>query len=169
MKKRVKAVSVGALLTALTLMVMYIAFLIPTGNVGVVAVCALLTAAAVIECGTLAGALVFASSSILSLLLFPGVSILYVLFFGYYPILKSFFERLKRVSVEWVMKLLTFNAVLTAWMFIFKSAFSSYLSFLDAPVVVLYIVFNGVFVLFDIGLSKLIGFYMIRISKNIKH
>ena len=63
-----------------------------------------------------AGVFLYVVSSVLGLLVSPliGNILVYILFFGYYPIVKGIMERIKLRPVEWVLKILVFNAALTA-------------------------------------------------------
>lgn len=158
-----------AVFTALSIVIMYLASVFPTGSLALTAVASLFTIAAVIEAGVGGGAFVYAGTTILGLLLLPdkGVLAFYGLFFGYYPIVKHYAEKLKSRIAEWCVKLAVMNAALSVIIFLFSKAFLQAVS-LNVGKLVIYIIFNAAFVVFDIGLSKLIGFYMVRISKNIK-
>ena len=61
--KSAGAVALTALLTALSLVILYLSVLVPTGRMGVVAVAGLLPAAAVISGGPAAGGLCYAAAS----------------------------------------------------------------------------------------------------------
>jgi hypothetical protein len=169
MNNKTRAVTLTGLLTALIVVFIYIASVLPTGRWGLVAVSSLFAVAAVIEMGIGSAVFVFIASGVLSALLVPvkTEALIYVLFFGYYPIIKSLSERLKPFALCWGVKLLVFNAALTAVWFLFRALLvpESYLS-LAAPLI--YLAGNAVFVLFDIGLTQLIVLYVNRISKNIR-
>ena len=95
----------------------------------------------------------------------------YILFFGYYPIIKSVGEKLKSRVPEWIIKLAVFNIALTAMVIFFRELLM--MTFLDrlsgtALIVVLYILMNIVFVIYDYGVSKLVQFYMYKIHNKIR-
>ena len=121
MKKSTKKISVCALLCALSVAVLYIASVMPTGQLGITAIASLLGISAVIETDIKGGIAVFAATSVLGFLVIPEKSalLLYVLFFGYYPILKSIAEKQKSRVTEWIMKLFTANAALSVIIFLF--------------------------------------------------
>ena len=98
-----RAALVGVL-SALSLVFLYASALVPTGQMGVVAVAGLMVAAAVVSGGLSAGFLCYGATGLLGLLLLPDKAnaLLYLLFFGLWPILKSLIERLRRIILEWV-------------------------------------------------------------------
>jgi hypothetical protein len=169
MSKRVRKITVPALMASLSIVFIYLASVFPTGQLGLIAVSSLFGIAAVIETGLISGILVYVASSILALIVVPNklITLIYVMFFGYYPVLKSIAERVKNRVFEWVIKLLVFNGALTLMMFTIKSAIIPQ-SLEKIPSAVIYIGANVVFAVFDFGVSKLIAFYLNRISKNIR-
>lgn len=173
MRNRTKVITFSSMLIALTVIFMYIGTIFPSGRIGFMAVASLFAVAAVIQYGFATAAGVFVVSAILGFLIIPDKTpiLFYILFFGYYPIVKSVSERLKNSVIGWIIKLIVFNIALTVMFSFFRELLM--LSFLKkltdtALGVVIYIVFNAVFVLYDIGLSRLIGLYMVRIHGKLK-
>ena len=166
MGKRTRTITLSALFSAIAVLILYFASIWPTGQLGLVAAASLLTAAAVIETGLLSGAYVYIVSSVLGMLLVPNrvAALLFVLFFGFYPILKSLIERRGGLVIQWVLKLLVFNVSLTVlWLFFRAFFFSVFVS--NSSFLLIYIVGNFVFVLFDYGFTKLVWFYIERVSR----
>lgn len=169
MRNKSKKIAVAAVMTAVTVVMMYLASILPTGRLGYLGIASLLGVAAVIESGISGGAMVYAASCILGILLAPSkdVVLIYALFFGYYPLLKSVAENQKKRILGWIIKLAAVNAALTILIFAFREMFFN-ISGLDYAVPIVYAVINAVFVLFDIGVSGVISFYMARIHRKIK-
>lgn len=168
MRAKTRNVSVTSLLIALTVVLLYLASLIPSARIAAAAVAGLMTAAAVIECGILSAVACFACSSILAILLLPlkSVALLYILFFGHYPIIKSLIERLDKRALEWVIKLVVFNASLTLVYFLWKLGFMPDIDLEAWIISLLYAAGNFIFVLYDIAFSALAGQYIERIYKK---
>jgi len=165
MGNKTRKITLSALFSSLTVIMLYIASIWPTGQVGLVAVASLFTAAAVIEAGLVYGISVYILSSILGMLLIPNrvAAIIYVLFFGYYPVVKRLIERTRWRVLQWALKLLVFNAAAALVWFILKELIIGYIS--DTMSLVIFILGgNIVFVLFDYGFTKVIRFYISRIS-----
>jgi len=167
MSKKTRSITLTALISALAVVMLYIASIWPTGRIGFVAVASVFTAAAVIEAGIRPGIYVFIVSSALSLLLIPekSAAILYIAFFGYYPVIKSLIERIKGIIPQYALKLIVFNAAFTVVLFLLRGLVLGGFSALPGAAV-LYLGGNVVFLLFDYGFSKLIWFYINRVSKK---
>lgn len=172
MKKRSAATRVAypAILGAVSLVLVYLGAIAPSGSWGIVAVAGLFPAAAVISVSLKAGFLCWAGVSLLSFLLVPSklCALLYAAFFGLYPMAKSLIERLQRRPVEYVLKLLFFNGVFTLIFLLMRLAVLDSLPAVLGTVWVLYVVGNIVFLLYDFGFSKLISFYIARIGRAVK-
>ena len=146
--------ALGGVLAAGSLAVMWLACFFPTGKLG-------LTAA-----GRPAGLLCWAAASVLGLLLLPdkGVALMYLCFLGLYPTVKSRMENVKSRVVEWVGKIAFLNLALSICWFVFRSLFLPALpQWIGEKTWLVYLVGNVVFLIYDIGLSRLIGAVMVRL------
>lgn len=172
MNRNSKAAKVAfpAILGAVSLVFLYVASVVPTGNWGVVAVAGLLPAAAVISAGLKAGFLCWAGVSVLAFLLLPGkfCALLYCVLFGLYPMVKALIERIQRKALEYVLKLVFFNAAFTLIYHVMRAAVLDSLPSVMSVVWLLYLVGNVVFLVYDFGFSKLIGLYIMRFGRMMK-
>jgi hypothetical protein len=146
---------------------------LPTGQLGFAAIASLFAAAAAVELGCGWGLGVWAVSSAAALLLLPGGSagLLFAAFFGYYPVVKLLAERQRRRAAEWGIKLAGFGLGAAA---VYAAARLFGITLLGAaageklrallPLAAVAAV--AVFVVFDIGCSKLLAFYMARLSRR---
>ena len=169
MKGTARSITVSAALTALTVAFLFLGNVFPAGRLAMIAVASLFVTAAVIEAGLGSASFVFVGSAVLGTLILPDKTsaLLFALFFGYYPIVKSLAERIGRTVLTWAVKLAAFNASLTVVWFIFRALLFQP-DYRDWNVIILYAAGNAAFVVYDIGLTRLIGLYIARISKNIK-
>ena len=145
---------------------LWLASLIPSGRLGMTAVAGLFPMAALLVSGRNAGFLCWGASGLLSLILLPdkGISILYLVFFGLYPVVKERIEALRMLPIEWGLKLIYFNAALTLIWTVFRALFLPSLpAWLAGNAVLLYLLGNLIFVVYDIGLSKLIALLRVRL------
>ncbi len=170
MEKKSIHVALGGVLTALSLLLMYLAALLPTGQLGMVALAGLVPAAAVITGGFATGFLCYGATSILSLLLLPGkgCALLYTLLLGLYPVLKGLIERIRKLALELVLKLVFFNLVLTVLWFAFSALVLPMLPERLSGAGWYYAVGNGAFLLYDYGVSKLISAYGPRLRQAVR-
>lgn len=157
--------ALGGVLAALSLVLLYISTLLPSGRIGMVAVAGLVPAAGVISGGLAAGFLCYGAAGLLGLLLLPdkGCALLYAIFFGLYPMVKSLIERLRRLPLELLLKLAFFNVVLAILLFGFSAVLLPFLpELLNSPLPI-FLAGNVAFLLYDFGFSKLITYYAARI------
>lgn len=169
MKPETKKITRAALLSAVAVIFLYIASVFPTGQLGFTALASFSGIIAVIECGLPGGIAVYICGSVLGFLI-STVKIpvyLYMLFLGYYPILKSIAERQKSRIVEWIIKIVLFAAAAFVALNVLSllAVPAALSSFGTIPIIILLI---AVYVIFDIGISKLIFFYTSRVSHNIR-
>lgn len=172
MRRKSAAVKVAypAVLSALALILVYIASIAPTGNWGIVAAAGLLPAAAVISVGLKAGLLCWAGVSILAFLLVPDkfCVLLFGALFGLYPMVKSLIEQMHKKSVEYLLKLVFFNIAFTLVYLTMAAAVTASLpEMLGASALMLYLAANVVFLLYDYGFSRLIALYIVRVQRAI--
>lgn len=103
----------------------------------------------------------------LGLLILPdkGVALMYLCFMGLYPVVKSRLEQCASRPLEWVGKLACFNGALTLLWVVFRGLFLPALpEWLAGAVWLLYGAGNLVFLLYDWGLSRLIGMMTARLK-----
>lgn len=165
-----KTLARAALIAALGCVILYIAAVIPTGRITLIAVAGVLTAAAVIHCGTGVAAAVFAVTAVISFLILPQKSgaALYAAFFGYYPILKSLLERLRSRGLGWALKFILFNAAFALVLFLGKETIAEGVDNFQTFWIVGQLGGNLVFLAYDICLSKLIEMYILRVSRHVR-
>lgn len=169
-KSAAAKVAYPAILSALALVLVYIGSVAPSGSWGIVAAAGLLPAAAVISVGLKAGFLCWAATAILAFLLVPDkfCVLLFGALFGLYPMVKSLIEQLRKKPLEYVLKLVFFNAAFTAVYLVMSAAVAASLpQVLGSSVWVLYLAANVVFLLYDYGFSKLIALYIARVQRAI--
>ena len=164
-------VALVGVLSALSLVVLYLAALAPTGRLGLVAAAGLVPAAAVVSAGLPAGLFCYGATGLLGLFLSPdkGQAALYLLFFGLYPLVKCLFERLRRRWLEWIYKLAFFNLVFALLWLTLRPVLLSGLPTMFESLWVFCLIGNGTFIVYDLGFSRLIALYAARIDKHIRH
>lgn len=160
-----KQIAESGILTALTIVVLYAASILPVSKLTVLTIASCFIPIAIIRTSLKNTILVYASSSILSLFLIPiNTALAYVLFFGIYGIIKYYIEKLKNLPLEIFLKLVSFNILLTLIYFVSKSVIAfSY----ELPVWLIIIGAQGVFLVYDYALSLIINYFYDRFHKHI--
>ncbi|MBQ9859622.1 MAG: hypothetical protein IJO76_02970 [Clostridia bacterium] len=147
---------------------------VPVSEIGLPAVAGLLLVPTVVELGRRYALSVYVTVCLLSLLLVPAwePKLLFIGFFGYYPIVKSLIEALRKPVAEWVIKFALFNGtvvgiywVLLTFLHLDTAAFT-----IAGKTVygLLLLLGNGVFLLYDIGLTRVISHYVAVFSPRLR-
>ena len=162
-------IALGGVLAAGALVMLWLACVAPSGQLGLTAVGGLFPMAAAVAAGRAAGYLCWGAAGLLGLILLPdkGVALLYLIFLGLYPVVKGAVESLRRIPLEWALKLAFFNLALTLCWLLFRELFLPALpDWMTDSLPVLYGVGNVIFVIYDIGLSRLVGLLRTRLSAH---
>ncbi len=166
-------VALGGILCALSLVCMLLTVL-PVSQMGLPALAGAVLIPVVLEIGVKWGWAAYASVGLLSLLICPSMEakVLFIAFFGYYPVLKSQIERLRKGWLEWILKLALFNATMVASYWLMLKVFGlpedSFEIFgFNLPLVVLAIG-NVAFVLYDVALTGVITTYLRALQPKLR-
>lgn len=183
--QKTKKLTMGALLAAMGVALIFIGALIETLDLTVAALASFFCIFAIIELGGIYPWLIYAVTGILAVVLMPYSlgGWYYLLLFGYYPILKEKLDKLIK-PVAWTIKILFFNLTLVlgtavAFMLFFGNAEGKTL--IDAFMYVfggeevgewfaigIYLLANLTFIIYDFALTKIIIFYFAKIRKRLK-
>lgn len=107
-----KQLVTGAMLSALTLVILYMTLLLPTNTLTLLTLASVMVPIALIRADFKTALLVYITSGLISLLFLPpSISMLYLLFFGAYGLIKYFIETINRMPIEWLLKLIFFNFI----------------------------------------------------------
>lgn len=168
MSENTKRISRLSLLTALSVGLLYLAAVLPTAHLTILAVCGFLCAVAVMMYSTLWAAAVYVVTAALALLILPDklCAIYYAAFFGYYPILKSYLEKIRNIKISWLAKFAVYCLIYLVWFFAAKGLFFG--EAITFPWYILFPLGAVAFVIYDICMSILIRYYIEKISGYIK-
>ena len=160
------------MLSALGVVLLYIGSIVEVLDLSAAVLASLACIIAVIEYGKGAPWAVYGVTSVLALILLPvkTPAACYAIFFGFYPILKEKIERRPRL-VRWVIKEAIFNVCLVVMGFAlyFLSTTGDNL-LLENPLLIAATVVMAelAFVLYDISLTRVITFYIIKLRGRLK-
>lgn len=168
MKNTVKIAFCG-IVAALGTVILFLTGAVPVATIALPAVAGCLLIPVVAECNVKWGFGVFVITAFLSFFLSTDreAFLIYLLFFGYYPVLYALLDRVGNKAARYAAKLVLFNVAVVA-----ETLIATYIlgiplesvSFLGAftPVVLL-ILANAVFVVYDYALKGLIATYFARL------
>lgn len=156
---KTKKLVLAAMMTALAAAFMIFSEFVPTMRLAFAALACLCTTIVVAETGPAYALIAYAAASALSLLLAPTLGWLYLGLFGWYPSAKCFIERIKSKFLQWIFKLLAFNAAAAVLYFLIDGLFDALFPRLAAYAVLVFAVGSAAFVVFDLVLTKFIAYY----------
>ncbi len=170
-KSRASKVALCAVVSALAIALMIISRVFTIADYSITALCGLLMGVIVIECGAKWALVSYVATALLAVMLAPGeCSILFVAFFGFYPVVKIVFDRM-RLALGWILKLALFNAVVVSLFYLVDLLAVPLMDikFLSPvmSIIILLVLSNIVFVLYDILFGRLMTLYMIKIHSKI--
>lgn len=164
---RTKKLAASAILSALSVVLMYLACMTSLDLTLVVA-SSFAVVFAVIEFGGKYPFLIYAVTGALALAVVPNKStaLIYVMIVGYYPMAKAAFER-KHYVVAWLLKLSLFNTAMLLTILMAKYILHLPDTGLGFDVITV-LLGNAAFVLYDIAASKLILLYFVKLRAKLK-
>lgn len=174
-----RRVAFGGVISALCLAVLFLSGVFPFAEYAIPAAAGLFLTALVIDFGKPIAWLCWGAVSLLALFVVPNkeAALLFACLFGPYPILKSVLEHLPSRILEWICKLLIFNAgaVAAYALLVFAFGIQEALDSMQIPglslswsLLLFLIGGNVVFLLYDYALSGLIAFYLQQIRPKLK-
>lgn len=155
-------VAYEGLLTALSVVLLWLAAAVPAIGLGGCVCAGVLPAVMLSKRKVRAGAIIYVSTAILALILLPTkkYALAYTFLFGIYPFIKYAIERLNNLPLEWVCKLIYATIAFVILYFIVKLGFivlGGRLS--NQPVFILVTLFFIAFIFYDIVFSKIIALF----------
>lgn len=176
MKRNIKSkrVAFGGMITALSVCLMMLTGVIPVLVYSTPIIVGLLLMLMVIEMGKRWAFAVYFAVSVLSMLFIAEKesAVIYIAFFGYYPILKPIIESIRNRMVEWILKFVIFNTSMVAAYFVLIKFFgidiSSETVALEVTIVVLLVLGNVLFLIYDVVFTRLVTVYVNVWSKIVR-
>jgi len=173
-----KKVVLSAILSALGVVFLTIGSFIGVLDLSSAAIAGFVLVIAVIELGGKYSVMMYFVISILSLLVLPNKypALFFVFFGGFYPLFKSYIERFHYI-VAWVVKFSMFNFFLAVMIVVIKflseKGFlppfedNNLYNFFGIFKIIVFVVANFIFLLYDIAMTRIINLYIIKIRKII--
>ncbi len=166
--KHTKKLALAGIFTALCVVFLLIGSLFQTLDLSAAAVGSIVILVAFIELGKGWATGVYVAASVLSLLLIPykTAAVMFALFTGFYPIVKEPLNRIKPFYLSFAVRILCFNSLLTAIIFISKRFFGIEEDFINFGVVI-YAIANIAFILYDFALERISVTYVSKIKPRL--
>ena len=176
MGNNTKRMALAAMLSAIGVAFLMIGSVLQVLDISSAAIAGLVIVIAVIEIRGKYPMLIYFAISLISLLILPNrfPAIFFILFGGIYPIFKAQFERF-HPAVSWTLKFSMFNMVL--WFLIFlvrlliareSLVLGENPWFLENFEIVVFLLANLAFLLYDIVMTKIILLYIVKARKLLR-
>lgn len=180
---KAKDIALGGILVALTSIILYSTVILPISTIAILTVASAIIPICIIKSNIKTSIFVYIASSLIAFFLVPiNISLLYFIFFGVYGIVKYFLERMRREKLEIILKLVFFNIMFIIGFVIIQNILGvNIIAGLEGLVskvfdgsskiiafIILWIVSQPIFLLYDYAMTMIITFYMERIHKIIK-
>ena len=173
---KVKSVKVamGGILAALSVIFMFFTSIFPSMTYAAPAVCGALLMVSVIEISSWFSLIIYAVVGFLSIFLVADkeAAIMYLLFFGYYPIIKGTIEGKLSLIPSWICKYIIFNIGVIVSYFICSKflgiEYDEIGNFGKMSVIILLIMGNIIFAIYDLALTRLVSVYLRHWQKYVK-
>lgn len=161
-------IALGGIIAALSLICMFFTGIMPLFAYTLPALAGAFLIVIVIEISIKWAFITYVCVGLLALFLTPDKEavVLFIMFLGYYPIVKSFFEKIKLRVVEWALKILAFNiSIFLSYMIIInilglKELIEDFNQFGKYSLLIFAVLANVAFVLYDIALTGVISTYI---------
>lgn len=151
-------------MAALGTVFLFLANVLPAGRLVLLVVASFPVCAALLMYGRGWAAGVYATVALLSILLFPGTAaIAFAAFFGYYPILKSVFERIHNIALVWSLKYGLYAVAFALYVALAMTVFAG--EAITIPWLLLFVGGAAAFFVYDRCYSILIQFYIEKIAR----
>ncbi|MBQ9375238.1 MAG: hypothetical protein IJU04_02740 [Ruminococcus sp.] len=168
-------ISLGGIIASVCLLLMFCTNMFPMLDYTIPAFAGFLMVVMIVETSPKWSIVTYFVVSALCLIVTPNyeATMLFILFMGYYPILKFYLDRLKNKVLAWVIKFAVFNLALVLFYLVFTFLFTS-VDLLEGmemfgkyALLILWVMANVVFVVYDIVLGQLIDLYVNWFRKKI--
>ena len=170
-----KKITLAAILSSLGIVFLAIGSFIEVLDLSSAAFAGFALVIAVIELGGYYPVLMYCVISILAILILPNKypALFFIFFGGFYPIFKAYIERFHYVAA-WIVKFSMFNLFLAVMILLIKFLTGTgMLPFFDGGdfnnnlfgnfKIIVFVVANFTFLLYDIAMTKIINLYIVKI------
>lgn len=163
-----KKMTYGGILTALSVVFIFLASISPTGKIALYALASMTILIMIVEFGPFDGLITYIATTVISFLIIPiKLAVFpYAVFFGYYGIIKYYIEKIDNIFIEWLIKLVFFNVVLYLLYSISKIILFSDI-YMGNNIFILIIILEFAFIVYDYAYSIVAGFYNYRIRTKL--
>lgn len=160
----------GGVYIALTIVLLYLSIISPTSKLFILGCAACIIPLSIVTTDLKSSFMVYGVSSLLALMFFSLKSsvITYILFFGLYGFVKYFVEKIRKLPIEIIIKLVFFNVCFYVTYLIYSSIFFKTPE-IKIPLKYAVVMFQFIFLIYDYAITLFIGYINRNLKKFTKH
>lgn len=161
-------IATGGFTVLLTVFSLYVAGVLPTARIFFFSLSTVFISVMIIEFDNKAAFFTFIAVSLLGLIIIPNKLLMlpYIIYFGYYGIIKSLAEKKCSRTIEWLIKLFSYNIALLVFYVLNIRVLNLPLFNIDISVLILIISAEIYLLIYDYCYSMAISYYM-RVLRGI--
>lgn len=165
-----KSIALGGILAALTVLSVFLANVMPTNTFSFFVISSVFVSIILLEMGVKTAWTFYLATTFLSLILAPDKTMVipFATFFGVYGIIKYHIEKLRKIVVEYILKLIFFNLNVVLAYFLVNAIFQTKAISDKIPVWILFLALQFIFVIYDYIYTLFINYYINRLKKLLK-
>lgn len=161
---KAKDIAIGGIMVAISVMTLYLTAVIPINTLAILTLASCLIPITIIRSKIKTAIFVYISTTIIGFFIVPlNYVIMYALFFGIYGIIKFFIEKINRLPLEIILKVIFFNVILSLSLVVMNN-FIGDIS-INLPIWLFFIIAQVVFLIYDYALTIIITFYIDKFHK----
>lgn len=166
--KKTSYLSKGGLFTGLSVIFVYLSSIVPVNKIFLLGIASSIIPLSVVTTNIKNTLVVYFATSVICLFVSGSkiTVISYIMFFGLYGIIKYYIERLRKIHIEFILKLAFFNAVVFTLFYAYKAFFPGIVN-INMPFYILLAGSEIVFLVYDYVLSLFISYINRYLYKKI--
>lgn len=164
-----KKMAISGILLSLCVATLFFQTVFPIANYTIYIISSLFIGIVIIEIGVYYAILFYFASCMLAFLIVPNKVFLipYIIFFGIYGLAKFNIEKIKKIYLEIILKLLLFNGISGLSILLIKDFLFQSIKIPDFPIIIVIICLEIGFLTYDYFYTLFIDFYNKRIKRLI--
>jgi hypothetical protein len=165
-----KKIAISGILLALCVATLFLQTIFPIANYSIYIISSLFIGIVIVEIGVYNAIIFYFASCILAFLIVPNKIFLipYIIFFGIYGLAKFNIEKIRKIYLEIILKLLLFNGISVLSFLLIKDFLFQSIKIPDFPIIIVIIAFEIAFLAYDYFYTLFIDFYNKRIKRLLK-
>ena len=163
---KAKDITLGGIMTALSVVILYLTSILPFNTIALLTIASSFIPIIIIRSNINTATFVYIASTIISFFIVPvNFVAMYGLFFGVYGIIKCIIEKIHRISIEIVLKLVFFNIATILSLYVINLFMGDFK--VNLPIWLLLLSGQVIFLIYDYALTMIITIYMNKLHNKI--